>query len=291
MVKKNWIEKNMGISRKTLTTYEKCGLIKPARNASNGKYREFNKEELEQIWHIKFFVELGYSLKEIKNMLDNPSFDFHESIVEKLEKLEAKKNQLEQLIGLAKFIKTTGIFPSVPKEMGTIKFEDFLRYSYESLNVDTDIELTKAYQMLSIALSNPNVEWSEEKIKQLLEDMLSKPESDWCNEEIYQVIKLLKEMDVKSLLTLHSYWKELAELSHYEVSHPDVQSIVKKIYDFEKSTLFHEFSDMITPQWYAQHVPSYFSGSDIAILNEKNFGTENCEFFISAIEYFGSHAE
>lgn len=73
-VNKSWIEKNMGISRKTLTTYEKCGLIKPARNASNGKYREFNEEELERIWHVKFFVELGYSLKEIKNMLDNPSF-------------------------------------------------------------------------------------------------------------------------------------------------------------------------------------------------------------------------
>jgi len=45
---KSWIEKNMGISRKTLTTYEKYGFIKPARNANNGKYREFSGEGMGQ---------------------------------------------------------------------------------------------------------------------------------------------------------------------------------------------------------------------------------------------------
>lgn len=292
---KNWIEKNMGISRKTLLTYEKCGLINPVRNPDNGKYREFNEEELERIWHIKFFVELGYSLKEIKDMFGNPDFDFHKSIGDKLEKLEAKKSQLEQLIGLAKFIKTTGIFPSVPKRMGAVKFEDFLKYSYEYLNVDADAELTEVYKMLNQTLANPDFKWNAEKAKQLRENIILQPESDWNTEDFYRMIEpfkaLFQELDIESLVTIYSYWTELASLSHYDVSHPDVQSVVKKLYEFEKKALFHEFSDTITPQWYAQHVPSYFSGSDIAVINERNLGKENCEFIIRAINHFGGYKE
>lgn len=291
MVYKNWIEKNMGITRKAIDKYEEHGLIHPARNSQNGKYREFSEEDLEQIWHIKFFVELGFSLEEIKDMLRNPDFDLHKSIEEKIEKMEAEKNRLEQLIGLAKYIKVTGLFPGVPKEMGTIKFEDFLKYSYESLNVDADSQLTIINEMLQYMKSKPNNEWNDEDMQQLFEKVLSKPEADWNKEDILSIMEFFKEIDMESMLILHSYWKELAALSHYEVSHSDVQTVVKKMYDFEKKYLFDEHSDTMTPQWYAQHVPNYFTGSDMAVLNEKILGKENCEFIVKAIEYFGNCAE
>lgn len=290
---KSWIEKNMGISRKTLMQYEEHGFIKPARNSNNGKYREYSEEELEHIWHIKLFVKLGYSLKEIKDMLENPAFDFHKSISEKLEKLEEEKNQLEQLIGLAKFIKMTGIFPSVPKEMGSIKFEDFLKYSYESLNVDADPDSSMLYEMLNYDLPNLDAECDDEAMECLFEKIASKLEAEWSPEALCSILEQLRDIfnepHMKSMMRLHSYREELASLSHYEVSHPDVQAAVKKMYDFEKNVLFYEHADLITPQWYAQHVPSYFTGSDLAIANEGILGKENCEFIVRAIEYFGSH--
>lgn len=291
MVYKNWIEKNMGITRKAIDKYEEHGLIHPAKNARNGKYREFSEEDLEQIWHIKFFVELGFSLKEIKDMLSNSDFDLYKSMEEKIEKMEAEKNRLEQLIGLAKFIKVTGLFPSVPKEMGTIRFEDFLKYSYESLNVDADSQLTILYEMLQYMLSRPNREWDDEDMQQFFEKVLLKPEGDWSEEDILSIMEVFKENDIESMFILHAYRKELASLSHYEVSHPDVQAVVKKMYDFEKEIVFSEHSDTMTPQWYAQHVPNYFTGSDMGAFNEKMLGKENCEFIIKAIEYFGDHAE
>lgn len=274
-MQKSWIEKNMGIKRKTIDKYEQQGFIHPTKNSNNGRYREFNEDDLKQIWHVKFFVQLGFSHEEIKNMLSNPDFDFHKALEERIEKMESEKNQLEQLIGLAKFIKMTGLFPSVPKEMGSIKFEDFLKYSCESLSVDADSQSAIMYEMLQYAISKPDAEWNDE-------DMLS----------IVEFFKnILGENNLESMFMLQSYWKELASLSHHEASHPEVQAVVKKMYDFEKKNLFYEHSDIMTPQWYAQHVPSYFTGSDIATLNEKNLGRANCEFIVKAIEYFGDHAE
>lgn len=294
-VQKNWIEKNMGITKKAIDTYEKHGLIHPAKNPNNGKYREFNENDLEQIWLSKFFVELGFSLVEIKDMISNSNFDFHKAIEEKIERMEIEKKQLEQKISLAKFIKTTGLFPGIPKEMGTIKFEDFLNNSCETLGIDTDLQSVIIYEMLQCAISKPDTEWSDDDIQSLFEKILAKPEAEWNDEDMLSIVDFFKnilgENTLESMFMLQSYWKELASLSHHEASHPEVQAVVKKMYDFEKKTLFYEHSDIMTPQWYAQSVPSFFTGSDIATLNEKNLGKANCEFIVKAIEYFGNHAE
>lgn len=294
-MQKNWIETNMGITRKTIDLYEKLGFIHPTKNPNNGKYREFSEDDLKQIWHIKFFVQLEFSLEEIKNMLSNPNFDFHKAIEEKIEKMEAEKDRLEQLIGLAKFIKVTGQFPSVPKEMGSIKFEDFLKYSCEALSVDSDPQSSVVYEMLQSAISKPDEKWNYEGIQQFFENILAKPESEWNDEDMLSIAGFLKnildETNLESMFILRSYWKELASLSQHEVSSPEVQEVVKKMYDLEKKSVFCEYSEVITPKWYAKHVPSYFMDSDMATLNEKNLGKENCEFIVKAVEYFGDHAE
>lgn len=239
-MQKKWLETNMGITKKTLDLYEKYGYIHPTKNPNNGKYREFSENDLKQIWHIKLFVELGFSHEEIKKILNNPDFDFYKAIEEKIKKMEAEKKRLTQLIGLAKFIKTTGLFPSVPQEMGSIKFEDFIKYSCESLSVDTDLQSAILYEMLQYAISKPNTEWDDEDIQQLFENILAKPE--WNDEDMLSITgffkNILEENNLESIFMLHSYWKELASLSHHEASRPEVQAVVKKIYDFEKNLFF-----------------------------------------------------
>ena len=285
-----WIKKNMGISRKALRVYEEKNLLKPNKNSANG-YREYSVEDLERIWYIKLFVELGYSLKEIENIVNDPNFDFRESISEKIKVLEEKRRQLDLLIGHAKFIKSTGMMPTVPKIMGSIKFADFVDYAYKTLNVDADPQSAMLYQILQYVLSKTNTEWDDQDIKQLFEQIISKPESEWSEEDMLPIIKLFGDIDIKALLDQNLYWEELASLSPCDVSHPNVQNLVKKIYDFERNHIFSEYSNKITPQWFALHAPTQFSASDIAIINERKFGKEKCEFIIAAIEYFGNHSE
>lgn len=291
----NWIEKNMGITRKAQRLYEKKGFLKPNRNSTN-RYREYSKEDLERIWYIKLYVELGYSLDEIANMIDNPDFDFRDSIVKKIEILEKEKRKLEQLINYAKQIKLTGIMPTVPQEMGSIKFEGFLENAHRNWNIEADSESAILYDMVEYAISKLEPEWDEEDIIQLFKSIITKSDSNIDEidaDRIKALSSMMKETfsNMEAILIQQSYYKKLASLSHFNVSHPDVQELVKQMYDFEREYFFSSYADRMTPQWYATHVPAYFSGSDIAILNEQKYGKENCEFIVKAIEYFGGVAE
>ena len=56
-----------GVTVRTLHYYDKIGLLKPAEITEAG-YRIYYKSELEQLQQILFFRELGFPLKEIKEM-------------------------------------------------------------------------------------------------------------------------------------------------------------------------------------------------------------------------------
>lgn len=62
------------ISIRTLQYYDEIGLLKPSELTASG-YRLYNDEALQTLQQILFFKELGFSLKEIKEILENPDFD------------------------------------------------------------------------------------------------------------------------------------------------------------------------------------------------------------------------
>lgn len=289
---KNWIEKNMGITRKTIDTYEEHGFIHPARNPNNGKYRQFSEEDLENIWQIKVFVELGFSLVEIKDMMNNPDFDFRKSFKEKIEKMEAEKKRLEQLISLVKFIDVTGMIPSLPKKMGTIRFEDFIKFTYETLSVDADIQSKITYELVQFMLSKPDMEWEDKDIQQFLDKVCSMPEVNLSENDVSLLIRdMFLKQNLKASILFCEYCMELIALPHDDVSRPEVQEVIKKLYDLNKENFVGENADKVTPQWFAFHFPSFFVGSELAVLTERSLGKENCEFIAKAVVYFGTQAE
>lgn len=72
-----WLEDNLGITRKTLRNYETKGLIsaESSRNPINN-YREYDDEDIDRIWSIKILQGVGYSLSEIRELIENPNSDF-----------------------------------------------------------------------------------------------------------------------------------------------------------------------------------------------------------------------
>lgn len=62
-----------GVSVRTLHHYDEIGLLKPAGQSAAG-YRLYSQEDLERLQQILFFRELGFSLKEIRAILDSPGF-------------------------------------------------------------------------------------------------------------------------------------------------------------------------------------------------------------------------
>lgn len=89
-----------GISPRTLHYYDQKGLLPPAEISPSG-YRLYNEESLSRLRTILLFKELDFSLKEIKDILDNPSFDRREALLQQRELLRCQKKRIEKLIALA----------------------------------------------------------------------------------------------------------------------------------------------------------------------------------------------
>ncbi|CAM3956372.1 MerR family transcriptional regulator [Saccharibacillus endophyticus] len=77
-----------GISVRTLHHYDEIGLLRPDAVTEAG-YRMYSDHDMERLQQILFFRELGFSLKEIRRILDSPAFD-------RLEALELQRRMLEE---------------------------------------------------------------------------------------------------------------------------------------------------------------------------------------------------
>ena len=62
------LSKQTGVKVETLRYYEKQGLLEPVSRTASG-YREYNKESLKQLLFIQKAKTVGFSLKEITELL------------------------------------------------------------------------------------------------------------------------------------------------------------------------------------------------------------------------------
>ena len=89
-----------GVSVRTLHYYDEIGLLAPSGITDAG-YRLYDDTALERLSQILFFRELDFPLKEIKEILDSPSFDRRAALSRQVELLRMKRDRLERLIRLA----------------------------------------------------------------------------------------------------------------------------------------------------------------------------------------------
>ena len=102
------VSKLTGVSIRTLQYYDNIGLLHPAEYTEAG-YRLYDDTALETLQQILLFRELEFPLKEIKGIIQSPAFDRQKALDQQIELLQLKKDHLENLIVLARGIKTTGV--------------------------------------------------------------------------------------------------------------------------------------------------------------------------------------
>ena len=88
-----------GISTRTLQYYDEIGLLKPSE-LTKSSYRLYNDDALQKLQQILFFKELGFKLKEIKEILQKPDFDRIKAFKSQKELLLLKRNRIDKLIQL-----------------------------------------------------------------------------------------------------------------------------------------------------------------------------------------------
>ena len=107
MMTVNEVSKRTGVSIRTLQYYDKIGLLRAAGRTEAG-YRLYDDAALERLQQILLFRELEFPLKDIQKIVENPAFDRQKALEQQITLLTLKKQHLEDLIGLAQKIRTTG---------------------------------------------------------------------------------------------------------------------------------------------------------------------------------------
>lgn len=108
MMTVNEVSKFTGVSIRTLQYYDKIGLLHPVKYTESG-YRLYDDTALEKLQQILLFRELEFPLKDIKAIMDNPHFDRSKALEQQIALLTLKKEHLENLIDLARGIKSIGV--------------------------------------------------------------------------------------------------------------------------------------------------------------------------------------
>lgn len=87
----------LGVSRRAIQGYEKAGLISPSGKNERG-YLLYNKKAQDRIKEIKLFQQIGFTLKEIGNIIDAPGEIQKMALEERLARMKEEKRNIETLI-------------------------------------------------------------------------------------------------------------------------------------------------------------------------------------------------
>lgn len=87
----------MKVSRRVIQGYEKAGLMKATGKNKYG-YLLYDDEMVRRAEHIKFLQDLGFKLKDIKNIIDAPKSVMKEALIKRVKELEEEAAKLNRII-------------------------------------------------------------------------------------------------------------------------------------------------------------------------------------------------
>lgn len=194
----------VGISVRTLHHYDEIGLLKPAEVTEAG-YRLYSDENLERLQQILFFKELGFPLKQIKEIIDSPSFDRLEALELQKKMLEEKRKRLDCMLAtIEKTIKHTKGEIEMTNEEKFVGF-DFSKNPYEA-------EARKRWGDEVVDKSNAKL------------GRLSKEEQNELGEK------------------MNAIYRKLADLRDSSPESEEAQEAIKEWFDFLNTFTGHEYS-------------------------------------------------
>lgn len=97
MLKIKEVAELVGVSVRTLHHYDQIDLLKPEEVTDSG-YRLYSEENLVILQQILFFKELGFSLNEIKKIIQSSTFDQKEALLLQQKMLIEKREQLDNML-------------------------------------------------------------------------------------------------------------------------------------------------------------------------------------------------
>ena len=100
------------VTRKTLRGYDECGLLHPSARSEDGNQSWlYDEAAINTLWLIQIMIEVGYERKEVKEKLEDRSLKMVDLCDELLEKLNKKRNHLDNMANMLNGMKVACRLP------------------------------------------------------------------------------------------------------------------------------------------------------------------------------------
>lgn len=90
------VAKLAGVSIRSLRHYDEIGLLRPSFREENG-YRRYSEEDTQILYDILFYRALGFSLAEVKRLLETPVVDRRAQLIEQKKQLQEHIYRLQNI--------------------------------------------------------------------------------------------------------------------------------------------------------------------------------------------------
>ena len=275
-----------GVSTRTLQYYDEIGLLKPSELTESG-YRLYNDEALQNLQQILFFKELGFKLKEIKEILQKPDFDRIKAFKRQKELLLLKRNRTDRLIQLLNRLEKgeqcmsfkefdLSDYITALEDFKNNSTHDVIKYFGSVENFDMSIQKIKDNEasIAKLAIQQfGSIEKFTETMKQNLEHFSEFMET--------QLTEEVKEIGKQSDLL---YGRLTADLSE-DVSSPKVQAIVHEILQFtQKHSSGTDFDKPLS-----NVLMDIYSGDYIKNITDGKYGKGASDYIVKAFRYYSEN--
>ena len=109
-----WVKEHLNVTPDMIRRYESEGLMNKDyyQNPITNR-REYTQREIDKLWEIKIYLNMGFTLKQIKKIFESSDHDFEMIVEDKLKRLEESNKKTNEAIMFIKAIKHLGRFPTV----------------------------------------------------------------------------------------------------------------------------------------------------------------------------------
>lgn len=117
------IRKELNVSRKAIQGYEKHGLIKSSQKDKYGRHI-YDEKITERIIKIRFYQKLGFSVNEIKELIDSDDDQNKKALANKRNEIIKKLNSLSRKEEIIEFLITGKVKTDIDYMLRVIIQED-----------------------------------------------------------------------------------------------------------------------------------------------------------------------
>lgn len=186
-----------GLTVRTLHYYDEIGILKPSEYTNSG-HRLYGEEDIIRLQQILSLRQLGFSLEEIKNCLQNPDFSPIKVINSHMDQLNQQIEIQQQLTRLLK-----GISMRLQAE--------------EKVDVDNLIKTievaTMSEELFNKYYTKEQRQYLDERSEQLGKEKIQKGQKDW--QELFAAVEIEMKKGTEptdeKVIALAKRWQELVE--------------------------------------------------------------------------------